>query len=105
MKLSKKEAIKLHRKMWSDMQKKLGDCPSYYDRICFKYEWCKTFFPNEEIDCDCFLCEYALQKFQQYPEIDQCDYCPIDWGDCGCAIGDVRFGFSPISEILALREK
>ena len=40
-KLTKEEALKLHRQMWSDMQKELGDNPSYFERLDFKDEWCK----------------------------------------------------------------
>ena len=40
-KLTKEKALKLHRQMWEDMQKELGDNPSYFERLDFKHEWCK----------------------------------------------------------------
>ena len=42
MKLTKKEALKLHKQMWTDMQNKLGDMPSAPDREMFKMKWWHT---------------------------------------------------------------
>lgn len=106
MNLSKEEALRLHREMWSAMQKKLGDCPSAIKRELFKEEWCNKHFPNIYILNCCFLCEYAM---------DGCKDCPIDWSSLStnqidrCYAkykGDAAiFLTAPISEILALPER
>ena len=110
MKLSKEEALRLHREMWSDMQKELGDCPSAFKRELFKEEWCDKHFPNTYISHCCFLCEYAID----------CDHCPINWSSLNFfktnrCYADYRgtlsiyerriFLTAPISEILALPER
>ena len=104
MKLTREEALKLHRQMWTDMQKELGDKPSHEDRSVFKVKWCDMHFPNEKIDCHCFLCEYVHKYY-----CDDCDYCPIKWDDDydqdTCCFDGVNYGTSPISVILALPER
>lgn len=101
MKLTREEALELHRQMWSDMQNSLGDSPSLAERINFKKWWCNKHFPSERIVSFCFLCEYTKQ-YGKYC----CDHCPIKWDDdydddnCG-GIG-VNYECSPISTILAL---
>lgn len=101
MKLTKKEALKLHKQMWTDMQNELGDMPSVPDREMFKLEWCAEHFPNVEIGSNCFLCAYD----DQFEE--DCKHCPIDWTDGGrtfggCVYGEIRYDLSPISAILEL---
>ena len=105
MKLTREEALRLHRQMWMDMQKELGDKPSHEDRSAFKVKWCDRHFPNEKIDCSCFLCEYVTANYGD----EQCDYCPIKWddeydNDC-CLFDGVNYKTSPISVILALPER
>ena len=58
-------------------------------------------FPDEKIDNNCFLCEYAVRHYDTTP----CNYCPINWGLGGCVAGNVSYDRSPISEILALPER
>ena len=104
MKLTREEALRLHRQMWMDMQTALGDNPSLFDRTEYKIKWCEEHFPAEEIDNHCFLCEYVHKNY-----CDDCDCCPIKWDDnydddC-CGLGGVNYGYSPISEILALPER
>jgi len=108
--LPKEKALELHREMWSAMQKKLGDCPSPYDREAFKIEWCNKHFPDVFILNNCFLCEYAID----------CDHCPINWSSLSAhqldrcyarykGVADIPevaiFLVAPISEILKLPEK
>ena len=95
MKLTKKEAVRLHTEMWTAMKEALGDCPNVKDRKNFKEKWCKEHFPGENIMSCCFLCEYDYQCE------NSCSHCPIAWvnGDCN---GNVSYLFSPISKILAL---
>lgn len=106
MTLTKEDAIRLHRQMWSDMLKKLGDTPEYHNRVWFKADWCKL-NGYVGIENDCFLCEYTSQE-----GLD-CDECPIDWtllyspsGPCkdnnNCDPGYMNW---PVSEILALPER
>lgn len=104
MHLSKEMALILHRMMWSDMQKKLGNNPSSDARNKFKTDWIQRMFPYEYISNHCFLCEYA--------GTDGCSKCPIDWGNVRaskwlalCTGPNVDYLSSPISEILALPEK
>lgn len=103
MKLTREEALKLHRQMWTDMQTALGDNPSLKERCEFKIRWCESHFPNEKIECHCFLCEYVKQTE------NDCDYCPIKWDDDydqdTCCFDGVNYGTSPISVILALPER
>lgn len=111
MKLTLEEALKLHREMWSDMQRELGDCPKGYDREEFKINWCIERFPEQMIACNCFLCEFD----EQYSNM-MCSNCPIVWeslsddGKDNCCsqykgIGGEIYKNAPISEILALPER
>ena len=100
MKLTKEEAVRLFHEQWSDMQKELGDCPRPYERTLFKGIWRDRHFPRENVESDCFLCEYARQFDHM------CINCPIKWplDDC-CAhseYGGVHFLHDSISKILAL---
>ena len=103
MDLTREEALKLHRQMWTDMQKELGDCPEFSDRLLYKSRWRKKRFPKEEVNADCFLCEYAAHK------TGDCRGCPINWGGDTCQKYNIKNGvdwrYSPISEILALPER
>ena len=86
--------------MWTDMQKELGDCPEYGDRMLFKSKWCEERVPQEGVNANCFLCEYIYQTK------GDCTSCPIDWGKATCqSDGGVDWRYSPISEILALPER
>ena len=58
MKLTREEALKLHRQMWSDMQRDLGDTPMRMSRIKYKQLWIAKHFPDEDVCNNCFLCEY-----------------------------------------------
>jgi len=100
MKLTREEALKRHRQMWSDMQRELGDTPPITKRADFKHRWCNNYVYTPINSC--YLCEYVAQK-----GVD-CGSCPIDWGKSWgtrCIYGDVDYRYSPISEILALPER
>lgn len=94
-------AVKLHRQMWSDMQCDLGDCPSLYDRIIYKYQWCDKHIGSNLIYNDCFLCEYVEEMF---PDADCAKVCPIKWVGDGCC-GAEGWEVMPISKLLALPEQ
>lgn len=96
MKLTREQALKLHRQMWSDMQEELGDNPNEIDRIHFKKDWVCSHFPEERIFNNCFLCEYI-----RYKKLG-CDECPIKWNGDYCGTYYLR---APISELLALPER
>lgn len=110
MKLTKEDALRYHRQMWTDMQRKLGDKPAFIDRFIFKADWHRNHFPKENIEADCFLCEYAKQ-FGDRGYKQRCEHCPIDWSNNGecysdtCVSGYYTYDESPISEILALPER
>lgn len=95
MVLTRERALELHRKMWSDMQKTLGDNPMPGKRVCFKENWIKEHFPNAEIINNCFLCEYVEN------ETLNCRRCPIEWPGAFCGTYHLT---EPISKILALPE-
>lgn len=105
MKLTRERALELHRQMWTDMQKDLGNTPNIVQRINYKRDWCITHFPNEQIENSCFLCEYD-KLFGR----DNCKSCPIRWpyeDDCiavYCTKNHYYYN-APISEILALPER
>ena len=107
MELTRGQALELHRKMWRDMQKKLGDNPSFIARLRFKDEWWEeNGFVN--VDTNCFLCEYSIQH-----KTDRrfCS-CLIDWkpltGTSYCMNGKDNssdYRDAPISKILELPER
>ena len=107
MKLSEEMAVRLHRMMWSDMQKELGDnlCSG---RATYKAEWLDKHFPGEHFMHNCFLCEYVMQQTGIRPllECAECKICPIKWPGDNCSLrereGGVNYLQSSISDILAL---
>ena len=110
MDLTREEALKLHRQMWTDMQNELGDCPDFEDREAYKAYWCRKHgFANTKNYC--FLCEYSHDKSPWF-----CHHCPVKWptqyGTCisafledGAKFGGDYYLVVPISEILALPER
>lgn len=109
--LTKEDALKYHRQMWTDMQKDIGNTCSGDKREEYKEKWCRKHFPGIYIMHSCFCCEYDSQKGN-----GNCEFCPIKWpvnlGDgmnC-CSHGpnnDKDYFYylnAPISEILALPE-
>lgn len=104
--LTREEAIILHREMWADMQAELGDNPSYQERVEFKGKWVDEHFPNERVNSDCFLCEYAQHVTKD--SFTRCRNCPIAWNSGlfpNCKSDGADYRYSPISVILALPER
>lgn len=97
MVLTRERALELHRQMWSDMQKTLGNDPAPWKRVQFKDVWVNEHFPNTVICNDCFLCEYVYVNNENLG----CRNCPIKWSNGYC--GNYYLTAS-ISEILALPE-
>ena len=106
--LTRERALKLHRRMWSDMQKDLGDNPNWIQRMNYKKKWLRKHFPElveseyeELIRNNCFLCEYAGKEFEDC-------VCLIDWpyGKCETHLDEsADWRYMPISELLALPER
>lgn len=110
MKLTKEKALELHRQMWSDMQKDLGDYPNRNERWQYKEDWIQAHFPNERVYNLCFLCEYCAN--QQFSTRDEFDYdfckCPIKWPRERCEEGTLdesSWDTMPISKLLELPER
>lgn len=121
MDLTREQALKLHREMWGDMQKKLGDNPSSFDRSIYKAKWIRKHGYPSNVKNACFLCEYALKE-SGYDKYKMCNYCPIDWSELTPDESSKKYGFctyaspdlfeifeiwqtAPISQILDLPER
>lgn len=76
MKLTKSEAVRLHRKLWNWIADET-------ERLKFKGEKCEYFknFESKDIpNSECYCCEYASTiTGESYKCVD---ICPIDWGEC-----------------------
>lgn len=70
--ITKEEAIRNHRKMWSWIadQYKSGRRDYVND---LKREYIDTYFPGEHILCNCFCCEYVDKNG------GSCRACPVIW--------------------------
>lgn len=103
--LTREKALELHRQMWTDMQRDLGDTPNGGQRVEYKTQWCDVHFPKESIENSCFLCEYDKSSAR-----NNCKSCPIRWPYeddfpiCYCTNNQYYYN-APISEILALPER
>ena len=84
MQLTKEQAIKEHRKMWNwiaDQYEQHTDLIEKYKNVdSLKHYYVNKYFPDEDIECNCFCCEYD----NQYRELDillnDCYHCPLKWG-------------------------
>ena len=110
MDLTREEALKLHREMWTDMQEELGDNPDGDDREEYKCKWCLE-HGFRYLQNRCFLCEYSHDKSPWF-----CHHCPVKWptryGTCisrfledGTKLGGDYYLTAPIREIIALPER
>lgn len=103
-KLTKEEAIKLFRQLWTDMQTELGDCPDATERLDFKKEWCDKNLPDVYAQNYCPLCEYVAEL--RSIDSPTCRFCPIDWPGGNCFnMTSINYYEAPISEILALPKR
>lgn len=74
MNLTKKQAVEEHRKMWNWITERFKE----EDRKsieCLKSEYLIKFFKNEDIDNECFCCEYL----NNFGDEQHCTMCPIIW--------------------------
>lgn len=125
-KLSPEIALDKYHEMWEAMQKAEEefrtngkDIDLYEFRMDFKKNWCKE--RGENPINNCYLCEYALQAYQESFGFDysrvpssrdyimtkyMCRFCPVLWGEDrdnnNCEQDDMYWGFNPIDEILNL---
>ena len=110
MDLTREDAIRLHRWMWNDMRKALGDCPDEEARELYKEKWCSQHGFNN-VKHNCFLCEYSYRKSHHF-----CKHCPVKWPTCnGVCFDNVSddespllgdyYQIVPIREIIALPER
>lgn len=102
MKLSEEMAVRLHRMMWSDMQRDLGDNPSPQARFEYKASWIEKMFPGESVVHNCWLCLYTANNSNNSSGIVKCMCCPINWPEGQCNSSTFSYLTIPISEILAL---
>lgn len=113
MELTRERALELHRQMWSDMQKDLGDDPTREQRFEYKRNWLEKNFPDSRIRHNCFLCEYANVDYSYCEE-----FCPVEWPAGRCEDGREIYDTDldeyhypddwtdmPISRLLSLPER
>lgn len=82
MKLTRVEAVELHRELWHRIAK-LGK-PEHYKKFEIAEEIAEERGMKRPLN-GCFCCEYADQQ----DPTDLCNHCPIDWGDKeGCEGGN-----------------
>lgn len=72
--MTKKEAIKHHRAMWTT----LAETGSQDKKTCQEVQN----FPN--LYHTCFLCDYGNEKASQYDSSHSCLYCPLEWPNGRC---------------------
>jgi len=92
IKISRKEAIEEHRKMWNwiaDETLKRKTC-------VHKHDYLNKFYPDLHLINDCFLCDYAGYISSDYFSLNNtmnCEECPLDWGSPNCCarIGVVSY--------------
>ena len=105
--LTDAEILCLHKWMWTDMLRDLGDSPRSHERTEYKGEWCIEH--DLDICCNCFLCECVVQNCRDY--LRDCDICLVEWPMFGknCSCKNCYYtGFylwADISEILKLPTK
>lgn len=73
--LTKEEAVDEHRRMW----KWIAEETVEREELVCKEEYLKIYFPDDDIEFNCFCCEYGIQN-----GFEQCSHCPIDW-DSKCS--------------------
>ena len=75
--MTKEEAVFIEKKMWEDMKRSLGDCPSFIERCHFLKKWYKENF-NKQVNLfyERTLCRWSLGVS---PSGRQCVCCPVNW--------------------------
>ena len=79
MKLTKKEAVELHRELWRRIaQREKEDTDYAVKEEVFDEMMKERGLEDEDVINYCFCCEYAYQQ-KGDEEGSTCVYCPIDW--------------------------
>lgn len=97
--LTDAEILCLHKWMWSDMKRELGDNPRPTDRTYYKRIWCTEHKLN--IPHNCFLCLNAERYDPKLGVKQECDQCLVKWPAEKC-YSDYFFLFKRIGDILNL---
>ena len=63
--MTKQEAIRKHRKMWSWLSENPGK---------WKEEYLRKFDPEARLSNDCYLCDYVYKNRKGH-----CRYCLVEW--------------------------
>ena len=73
----RKKAIKKHRKMWRWLAENPGKG---------KLSYLMLYDPKADLERDCYLCEYAINKAMPYEIIISryCNHCPLHWNGSEC---------------------
>ena len=103
--LTDAEILCMHKWMWTDMQKELGNNPGPKERMEFKFDWC--YKHRVLIKHNCFLCEHAREGSIF---CINCTKCLVVWPDGVCNSNqdgtipesDSYYLNAPISDILNL---
>lgn len=100
--LTDAEILCLHRWMWTDMQRDIGNNSRGHERTDYKSDWCAEH--DLDICCNCFLCECAIQS--RSDGIRNCDVCLVEWPmvDKNCYFTGFYL-YADISDILKLPTK
>lgn len=79
--LSREEAIKKHRDMWNWIAERIKESKNvqYIDGLKEEY----THQHNEDVECNCYLCQYCMDKVREDRWAERCKYCPLDWESSG----------------------
>lgn len=74
--MTKQEAIEKHRKMWNWLADNPGND---------KHHYLEEFEDIEDLECNCYLCEYTSRR---------CYICPLEWpgGKCADSVGRGIYG-------------
>lgn len=112
-KMTAEQSIQATIDMWTDMMDTLGEDPGMNHRISFKESWLfeRGYMAyNDEVDGNCFLCEYAARNPRNEFIACKCDRCPICWPSHApyhyCKDRIIDYRKTPIPDILAfLKDK
>lgn len=75
-KLTREEAIRLHRAMWNWIADVIEREQCVQDIDFLKCKFTREITPCQSIICNCYCCEFACKN----DIVDDCTLCPLDWG-------------------------
>lgn len=75
-KLTREEAICLHRDMWNGIADVIESKQYVQDIDLLKCEFTRKRTPYQRVLCNCYCCEFACKNYT----VDGCILCPLDWG-------------------------